>query len=310
MSEGDKYQPLRDRLRRRPHEPAEIDLEAVADLVGGLPDSAYRHRAWWANNITHTQAGAWLTVGRRVDHVDLHHGQVRFSAAQQPEEAVGATPEAHADKTLEPESPPSSGVSGFPWDAAWYATAETMREHLQAGRAHLLTEDVLRFALARALEDTGVDVDRLHVEQRVTDIGALDLTIDMPPTTAVELKYPRDPKRSGAADTMTHGELLADFYRLGRLGITDAWTLQLLDERLRGYLARREEVRWTWTPGETFVLDQDCLRALPETAQRALPTWAHEFTIHAECRTAYKLEAMILAAYQVEGSPGGKANAP
>lgn len=81
MTRGGKYEPLRDQLRLRPHEPVEFDFEAVADLVGGLPDSAYRYRAWWANDLTHTQAGAWLTVNRRVALVDLHNGRLRFSPA-------------------------------------------------------------------------------------------------------------------------------------------------------------------------------------------------------------------------------------
>lgn len=88
MSSGGKYDLLRDRLRSRPHEPVEFDFEAVADLVGGLPDSAYRYRAWWANDSTHTQADAWLAVGRRVELVDLHHRRVRFSAAQSTESAA------------------------------------------------------------------------------------------------------------------------------------------------------------------------------------------------------------------------------
>jgi hypothetical protein len=49
-------------------------------LVGGLPASARRHRAWWANEAsgTHSHARSWLSVGWRVDQVDLNAGRVRF----------------------------------------------------------------------------------------------------------------------------------------------------------------------------------------------------------------------------------------
>lgn len=29
----------------------------------GMPDSAYRHRAWWSNDLTHSQARAWWAAG-------------------------------------------------------------------------------------------------------------------------------------------------------------------------------------------------------------------------------------------------------
>lgn len=69
----------------------------------------------------------------------------------------------------------------------------------------------------------------------------MDLVVDSPPTVAVELKYPRDPTEQNAADTMTLGELLRDLYRLARLD-AQGWALQVIDERLRGFLTRRADV--------------------------------------------------------------------
>ena len=53
----------------------------VSQVVGGLPPSAYRYPAWWANDRRgrHVQAIAWLEPGRRVESVDLERQVVRFS---------------------------------------------------------------------------------------------------------------------------------------------------------------------------------------------------------------------------------------
>jgi hypothetical protein len=74
-----KYDSLRDWLERAPR-PAEMSFAQIDMLVGGLPHSAYVHRAWWANERTgrHVQAQAWLEAGRTVADVDLHAGRVRF----------------------------------------------------------------------------------------------------------------------------------------------------------------------------------------------------------------------------------------
>jgi hypothetical protein len=54
-----KYDALRDRLVRSVGG-VEMSFADVADLVGGLPPSAYEHRAWWANNLDHVHAESWL----------------------------------------------------------------------------------------------------------------------------------------------------------------------------------------------------------------------------------------------------------
>lgn len=76
-----KYDPLRDRLRLARDE-IEMTFETVADLVGGLPASARRHRQWWENDQTHVQSAAWLSAGYQVLDVDLQAGHVRFSRVQ------------------------------------------------------------------------------------------------------------------------------------------------------------------------------------------------------------------------------------
>jgi len=75
-----KYLPLREHLERTDGDAVSMSFDAVADLVGGLPASAYKYTAWWANDRTHPNAVAWLDAGRRVTDIDLARRRVRFSA--------------------------------------------------------------------------------------------------------------------------------------------------------------------------------------------------------------------------------------
>lgn len=76
-----KYDGLREYLRRRSTTLVRLSFDQVAKLVpGGLPTSAFRHRAWWANELggSHVHAAAWLDAGWRVDSVDLEARWVTF----------------------------------------------------------------------------------------------------------------------------------------------------------------------------------------------------------------------------------------
>lgn len=53
-------------------------FDEIANLVGGLPPSAFRHRPWWANDARHVQAAAWMAAGWRTEAVDLDRRQVTF----------------------------------------------------------------------------------------------------------------------------------------------------------------------------------------------------------------------------------------
>ena len=80
-----KYDPLLEHLCRAEDGPIEMTFEEVGRLVGGLPASATKWPAWWANETAgsrHVQARAWLNAGREVESVDRAAKRVRFSAAQ------------------------------------------------------------------------------------------------------------------------------------------------------------------------------------------------------------------------------------
>jgi hypothetical protein len=74
-----KYDPLRDALRSGPDR-CELTFQEIAELVGGLAQSAYNHQAWWSNEVDgrHVQAHAWIDAGMLVARVNLLKRRVRF----------------------------------------------------------------------------------------------------------------------------------------------------------------------------------------------------------------------------------------
>lgn len=75
-----KYEPLHKHLRAKAVslQTLRMTFGEIARLVGDLPASADKHRAWWANDPTHPQAQAWLDAGWEVDTVDQVAGTVTF----------------------------------------------------------------------------------------------------------------------------------------------------------------------------------------------------------------------------------------
>jgi hypothetical protein len=78
---GGKYGPLREYLSGAAGARVRMTFAEVEDLVGRLPESAYRHRAWWGNNDGNVEARAWLDAGWRVDSVNQAAGEVVFTRA-------------------------------------------------------------------------------------------------------------------------------------------------------------------------------------------------------------------------------------
>jgi hypothetical protein len=86
-----KYDALRDTLLAFDETATTMTFSEVAELVGPLPQSAWRHQAWWANEAagSHVQARSWLSAGFRVDGVDQNNGWVRFRRDRRDEGAAG-----------------------------------------------------------------------------------------------------------------------------------------------------------------------------------------------------------------------------
>jgi len=84
---GSKYEPLAEFLRNQAAGARSVSLsfKEIEKLIGAkLPSSAYRHRAWWANeqaSNSHSHAKAWLSAGFRVENVSQkqHAGSIVFA---------------------------------------------------------------------------------------------------------------------------------------------------------------------------------------------------------------------------------------
>jgi hypothetical protein len=91
---GGKYRPLREHLSGAAGTRVRMTFAEVEDLVGRLPESAYRHRAWWGNNDGNVEARAWLEAGWRVESVNQAVGEVVFTRAADSQSRSAARPAA------------------------------------------------------------------------------------------------------------------------------------------------------------------------------------------------------------------------
>jgi len=62
-----RYQALTEHLKQREHETVVCSFAELDRIVGGLPESARRHAAWWSNSRTsQPHSRYWLDAGRRA----------------------------------------------------------------------------------------------------------------------------------------------------------------------------------------------------------------------------------------------------
>jgi hypothetical protein len=67
-----KYSFLFDFLNHRDQTELEMTLQQIESILRfTLPASAHKHRAWWSNDVTHSQAKAWLFSNWEVHAVSL-----------------------------------------------------------------------------------------------------------------------------------------------------------------------------------------------------------------------------------------------
>ncbi len=198
---------------------------------------------------------------------------------------------------------PASGEVELDAAALWRTVAGRMASHVEAGREHLLTEDVLRFATVVAIEEQGISPRHLGLEHLLPDKGKIDLVVGSPPTIAIEFKYPRDSRTGTSPDTMTTGEMLKDFYRLGdHAEIPERWAVVLLNHRLRRHLERRTDCRWTFDAGSVLRFHPDGHKLLPATAGAQLSRWSGA-TVEARCESAHQIGGLRLAAFRILDLP-------
>ena len=79
-----KYDPLNGHLQSLETEQVHLDFGEIEEMVGGLPNSAFEDRAWWANSLSHPNAVAWLDAGWEVTGVDFRYHRVTLRRRRAP----------------------------------------------------------------------------------------------------------------------------------------------------------------------------------------------------------------------------------
>ncbi|CAB4942018.1 unannotated protein [freshwater metagenome] len=133
LGQSVKYEPLHNFLNDQPaDQPVPMTFDEIEELVGALPESAYKWRdQWWANTVTHPQGEAWLRAGRRVIEVDIDARRLVFSTAGGEVEKSSPSSETGVVGAL---NNLASDVFILTWDPNGGAgiTDEYIRSHLEA----------------------------------------------------------------------------------------------------------------------------------------------------------------------------------
>lgn len=79
MPKGDKYIGLTNYLKNETESVIAMSFSEIEKQVGDkLPTSAYKHRAFWSNTLTHSVAFGWLDAGYKTISVDFDKQLVTF----------------------------------------------------------------------------------------------------------------------------------------------------------------------------------------------------------------------------------------
>lgn len=194
--------------------------------------------------------------------------------------------------------------------------AAELREYRRSGLGGLLTEDVLRFATARALVWAGADPAGLRVEWPHPELpgSRVDLVAGGdPPAALLEFKFPREPNEQNAAWTMAFGEVLKDFYRLAAYqGEADRLFVYVEGVRMRSYMARAAQRYGTNLDADEVSLHPSGAERLPSTAARIIGTeLAAQHVTARRAVLAHIDDELRLAVYVVGriASPSGSVDA-
>ena len=79
MPKGDKYIGLTNYLKDKMVSFIIMTFYEIENQIWDiLPESAYKHRAFWSNTYTHSVAFGWLEAGYKTTSVDFKNKQVTF----------------------------------------------------------------------------------------------------------------------------------------------------------------------------------------------------------------------------------------
>ena len=109
-----KYTPLKLHLRAQVTAEVPMTFAEVESILGfRLPNSAYKHRPWWANETKgHVHAQAWLETGYETAQVNMDARKLVFrkvSASHSAAEALPALSPAEFSKSFRGMQDPARG---------------------------------------------------------------------------------------------------------------------------------------------------------------------------------------------------------
>lgn len=78
-----RYAPLRDFFAAASGDAVALSFKRVEELLGSpLPESARRHRSFWANSAKLSSARAWMEAGWEVASLDMRGERVVFERSR------------------------------------------------------------------------------------------------------------------------------------------------------------------------------------------------------------------------------------
>ena len=80
---GKKYRTLKSYLEQNGGQTVELSFRGVEEILRfKLPESAFRHREFWANTTSHPIAVSWLSAGYETVRVDMEKEQIVLERKQ------------------------------------------------------------------------------------------------------------------------------------------------------------------------------------------------------------------------------------
>ena len=82
MPKGDKYIGLTNYLKAKAQCSIVMSFSEIETQIGDkLPESAYKHRAFWSNTRTHSVAYGWMDAGYETVGVNINNQLITFQKA-------------------------------------------------------------------------------------------------------------------------------------------------------------------------------------------------------------------------------------
>jgi len=186
-----RYAPLAEWLLNcsLPDRKLKLSLNQIEDIINDkLPTSAYKHRAWWANDdISHPQSKQWLDAGWRVSSVLLTSQEVTFMRIKEKEqEQIAFFNQIRGDLKATPNFPLRDTVQS---GANWFVVARFLKNGKQTAVLALSFLRKNRFRVELCLNRGDADKNKIFFDQLFEQKGKIEKAF------GGELKWERMDKR-------------------------------------------------------------------------------------------------------------------